>query len=125
MIEKLIIVAIALGAGLFVALPLFRGAGGEKEKDAGNGAQSAYLDDLRKLNSKKQHLYAELKDIEFDFDMGKLSRSDYEEMERRYGAEAIAVLKEIDRLELRMTGDEAGAEIESEVAKMRGQVEEG
>ncbi|MEE9252449.1 MAG: hypothetical protein V3U74_03760 [Thermodesulfobacteriota bacterium] len=125
MIEKLIIVAIALGAGLFVALPLFRGAGGEKEEDAGNGAQSAYLDDLRKLNSKKQHLYAELKDIEFDFDMGKLSRSDYEEMERRYGAEAIAVLKEIDRLELRMTGDEAGAEIESEVAKMRGQVEEG
>ena len=48
------------------------------------------------LDWKKKFLLRELKDIEMDYLMGKLSDDDYAEMIGNYKAQAVAVMKEID-----------------------------
>ncbi|MEW6456695.1 MAG: hypothetical protein AB1410_08305 [Acidobacteriota bacterium] len=53
---------------------------------------------LKELLSQKVSLYETIKDLEFDYKMGKLSREDYEELEKYYRLKALSFLKDIDRL---------------------------
>ncbi|HSC35488.1 MAG TPA: zinc-ribbon domain-containing protein, partial [Thermodesulfobacteriota bacterium] len=46
----------------------------------------------------KDSLLTAIKDIEFDYGLGKLSREDFEELHGKYRAEAAGLLKEIDSL---------------------------
>jgi hypothetical protein len=55
-------------------------------------------DRLVELELRKESKYAEIRDSEADFQAGKLSRSDYRELDRALRAEAIAILEEIDRV---------------------------
>jgi hypothetical protein len=56
----------------------------------------ARVDRLAELELRKESKYAEIRDAEADFQAGKLSRSDYRELDRALRAEAIAILEEID-----------------------------
>lgn len=49
------------------------------------------------LETRKSEIYAAIKDIEFDFQMGKLSEEDYQELKHQYRTEAVGLLKEIDK----------------------------
>lgn len=51
------------------------------------------------LESRKTEIYAAIKDIEFDYQMGKLSEEDYKELKQQYRLEAVDLLKEIDKAE--------------------------
>jgi hypothetical protein len=50
------------------------------------------------LEAAKDAKYREIRDAELDWRTGKLSDEDYREQDRRLRAEAVEILREIDRL---------------------------
>jgi len=65
------------------------------------------------LLRRKANLYANMKDLEFEYQMGKLSQPDYERLRDEDRAEAARLLHEIEALEDR---DDVDAIIEREIA---------
>lgn len=61
-------------------------------------AESADLARLEELESRKEAKYREIQDAELDFRTGKLSEADHRAVDRQLRAEAVAILREIDRL---------------------------
>jgi hypothetical protein len=54
---------------------------------------------LAELRAAKEAKYREIRDAELDREMGKLSREDWRSVDRDLRAEAIDILRELDRLE--------------------------
>jgi hypothetical protein len=54
---------------------------------------------LAELEAAKEAKYREIRDAELDHQMGKLSREDWRAVDRDLRAEAIEILRELDRLE--------------------------
>jgi hypothetical protein len=50
------------------------------------------------LEAAKEAKYREIRDVEIDWRTGKLSEDDYREQDRRLRAEAVEILRELDRL---------------------------
>jgi hypothetical protein len=50
------------------------------------------------LEAAKDAKYREIRDAEIDWRTGKLSDEDYREQDRRLRAEAVEILRELDRL---------------------------
>ncbi len=48
------------------------------------------------LASKRERVLLTLKDLEFEYEMGKLSRGDYDDLRRFYEREAVRVLQELE-----------------------------
>ena len=85
------VVVLAGVVAVIVAGPLRRGSRGE-----------AAVDDRRQaLEAAKESKYREIRDAELDFQMGKLSKEDYERTDGELRAQAISILKDIDRLDER------------------------
>jgi flagellar biosynthesis/type III secretory pathway M-ring protein FliF/YscJ len=83
------IVVLAAVVAIVVAGPLRRGAGA-----------SAAVDDRREaLEAAKEAKYREIRDAELDFRMGKLSEEDYGKTDRELRAQAIEILKQLDRVD--------------------------
>jgi hypothetical protein len=92
------------GVVVLIALPFF-----VKEQDSADpGVREA-------LPAQKEEIYGALKDIELDYRMGKLSREDYEELNRAYRQKALRLLRVIDR----QAPSSLDARIEEEVAAYR------
>jgi hypothetical protein len=53
-------------------------------------------DSQKTLQQKRSILMLTLKELDFDFEMGKLSKEDYQSMKKKYEYETIEVLREID-----------------------------
>ena len=79
-------------------------------------------DKINRLESQKDSLYSAIKDIEFDYGLGKLTTEDYEELKLQYKLEAVNVLKELD--EIAKTGgfNSIDSEIENEISAQRKKV---
>jgi hypothetical protein len=61
---------------------------------------SADEPDLRgDLEAAKESKYREIKDAELDYRMGKLSESDWKALDAELRAQAIDILRELDRLD--------------------------
>jgi len=54
---------------------------------------------LAELRAAKEAKYREIRDAELDREMGKLSMDDWRSVDRDLRAEAIDILRELDRLE--------------------------
>jgi len=91
------------GVVLFLAWPLLWPA----PSAATGGETEAYL------LARKEEAYAALKDIELDYQMGKLSEEDYIELREKYRLEALALLDQIEK------GDEIEELLEREVKALR------
>lgn len=93
--ETILALAIALLAALFISAPFFlrRGRAGAEEYFPDPRAEKE-----KDLGSRKDSLLTAIKDIEFDYGLGKLSQEDFEELHGKYRAEAAGLLKEIDSL---------------------------
>ena len=50
------------------------------------------------LEAAKEAKYLEIRDAEMDFRMGKLSEADFRALDRQLRAEAVEILRQIDRL---------------------------
>jgi hypothetical protein len=66
------------------------------------------------LLARRDATYETLKEIEFDFQAGKLLEEDYHALLARYRAEAVAILQQLDKATA-----EADTQIEREVAALR------
>ncbi len=104
---------ISLAAVAFIIYPLLKGENGvAEEKRADNGLEDIALG--------KESVYANLKELEFDYQTGKLSRQDYQELRSDLESMALSLLKRADGVkeekDRHKTIDE---EIELEVFKVR------
>ena len=86
----LLVLAVVVGA--VVALPLRR-RGEEERRDETL---------LAELQAAKEAKYREIRDAELDHQMGKLSHDDWRAVDRDLRAEAIEILRRLDRLEGRV-----------------------
>ena len=101
---------IAVGLVVFVAAPLLAAEGG------GRSLLPVDVTPLGDLKRRRLVVYENLKDLEFEFQAGKVAREDYEELKLNYLAEAaelIGASQDIEQLK------ESEALIEREVASRR------
>ncbi|MBX6341989.1 MAG: hypothetical protein IRY97_05980 [Thermomicrobiaceae bacterium] len=106
MIGYLVLAAIVVAIGLFVMQPLL-----EARAEPAPASSPARLADLR---ARRAYLIEALRDVDFDYSMGKVGRAEYEETRARYVREAALVLRELERESARID-----AEIEREIAQLR------
>ena len=90
--EFLIFLAILAVVVVFVTRPLLRG-----ERSWPRRGARARETDLADLEAAREAKYREIRDAELDYRTGKLSARDYEVIDRSLRAEAIEILRELDR----------------------------
>jgi len=100
-LEILIVLAIAIVVSVFISLPFFRKNRFDQPylEEETDPIQGKLIQRLNALNNEKESLYNALKDIEFDYELGKLSKSDFEGLNLSYKSKAISILKEIDEID--------------------------
>lgn len=115
--ELVIIAVIVVAVVAFIAYPLLNTT---KEKGA------APPDALDSLIAQRDSAYDALRDLDFDFQMGKLSQTDYEQLRAKYKTRAAQTLQQIDALggapgQLPGVPAESGAgdDIEAQVERLR------
>ena len=115
--ETILALAVALLAALFISAPFFfkRGTVGGEEYFPDPRAEKT-----RELGSRKDSLLTAIKDIEFDYGLGKLSLEDFEELHGKYRSEAAGLLEEIDSLGDGLAADGGYDDIEREIRAERG-----
>ncbi len=84
--------AITLGAALYVAWPLLLGRVRPEDYLGLEGSEPV----LQRLYFQRDNTYAAMKELEFDLAMGNLSQPDYQQLQDRYKRKAVAILKRID-----------------------------
>ncbi len=116
-----IILIITVLVAIYIALPFFLRR--KKLNTLVTESEVAYQDPitekLKNLNNQKDNLYIAIKDIEFDYGLGKLSKEDYEELNAKYKNEAASVLKEIDAIEKEGEIKTLDQELEREIMAYR------
>ncbi len=104
---EIVLAAILVGGMIaFIAYPLFTASREEALETP---------DELDVLVAQRDAAYDAIRDLDFDFQLGKLSPGDYAELREKYKARAAAALEQIDAL----GGNGAGVHIEEEVAQLR------
>jgi hypothetical protein len=103
----LVILAAALAA---LAVPLYR---------ARSQAQYVSVSTLDDALAQRDGIYATLRDLELDHELGKLADADYASLRERYMLRAAEILRQIDTLRGIGAGADASAEIEREVSALR------
>ena len=104
---------IVLLAGFYTLLPLFRDSGGNME------AELLTESGLDRLLYQKAILYSTLKDLEFEFKVGRLAREDFRQLESAYKAEAAMILQKLDQMGAGTGLDEA---IERDIAARKAEM---
>ncbi len=79
-------------AGIYVLTPLFKEPKGNLE------VELLAETELDRLLNRKAIVYTNLKDLEFENKMGRLSEADYRRLEAGYKSEATVVLQKLDEL---------------------------
>ncbi|MDP2730623.1 MAG: hypothetical protein Q8O55_09065 [Dehalococcoidales bacterium] len=79
-------------------------------------AGSTEDENLEELQSRRDTTYSMLKELEFDYQSGILSKEDFEELRERYKWKAVTILKDMDGLQ---EGPDASDEIEKKVLALR------
>ncbi len=108
--EYTVILLILVIVGYWIFHPLFRpkpieGLSPQKREDKGKA-----------LQQRKEDVYAAIKEMDFDFEMGKISEEDYRELKSQYKAKALEILKELDTVD---GGEDIDAAIERDVHRLR------
>lgn len=91
LILGLIIVVLSL---VFVAWP-FLGLGRERTAAA---EKSKLNGEMERLVAEREAIYAVIRDLDFDYETGKLTDEDYQQQRETWVARGVAVLKAIDSL---------------------------
>ncbi len=91
--EVLLAILIVAAVAVFVTVPLRRSGG------AGQAAEPTEDPRRAELEARKEAKYRQIRDAELDREQGKLSHEDWARADAELRAEAIEILREIDRLE--------------------------
>src|SRR5680860_750028 len=82
-LETLVKVVMALAVVVYVGYPLLRERWVEEETEM--------PEEMSDLYHRKEATYSALKELEFDYRTGKLSESDFRELEDRYRADGVEI----------------------------------
>ncbi len=104
-----LVLALAL---VVLAYPLYR------VRAQSLAVRGSTLDDLL---AQRDGVYATLRDLDLDKQLGKLDDTDYNALREKYMAHATQILQELDVLRGEGSSAQAGNEIEAEVAALRKQ----
>ncbi|MCK5392483.1 MAG: zinc ribbon domain-containing protein [Deltaproteobacteria bacterium] len=120
--EIVIILIISAAVAIYIALPFFL-------KSVSQGNESTILsqvesgdpvtEKLQSLDNHKEALFSAIRDIDFDYGLGKLSKEDFEELNNKYKLEAAAVLKEMDKIQNQRETQGPDYELEKEILSHR------
>lgn len=102
-------VALTIGVAAFVLYPLLRGT-----SEGGSGRLST--DDLL---ARRDRVYGEIKDLEFDQRVGKVTDDDYRDARERLEVEAARILQALDE-RLRVFDEQIEREVKQLRAKRSG-----
>ena len=116
----IVILIISFAISLYVVIPLIRGR-------FTKGHQSDEISLLDELNhdgyfdliKKRDLLINEIRDIDFDFGLGKLNTRDYNEIKDKYRYKAASILKEIDDIEYIKIDSNKSDSIENEILQVK------
>lgn len=89
---EIIGIILAILTALFVGYPLLQKRQQKVSFALNHRAQE--------LEARKAEIYAAIRDIDFDYRMGKLSQEDYETLREQYKTEAIGMMKQADQMKL-------------------------
>ncbi len=87
---EIIGIVLVMLTGLFIAYPFLQ----KRQKKMSFAVNHR----AEELESRKAQIYAAIKDIDFDFQMGKLSKEDYEQLRSQYKSQAVGLLKQVDQM---------------------------
>lgn len=113
----LILLALALVA---IAWPLLR-----ERPEPGEPAaelpqpENVPADPLLELEAQRDSLYQAIKELEFDYQVGKVSEVDYQAFDAQLKEQAVMVLKEIDAFEIAEADPALESRLEAEIAALR------
>jgi hypothetical protein len=94
MIPIVLICALVTAAALFyIFRPLLIGSGSPFYLDL-EGSPSS----LKRLLRRKEIIYENIKDLEFEYKMGKFSEDDYQRLREDYSREAFEVISKIEAI---------------------------
>ncbi len=99
-----------LAAGIYVLRPLFTEPKGNLE------VELLAETELDRLLNRKAVLYSNIKDLEFEYKMGRLSDADFQRLDAGYKKEAAVILQKLDQLGAEKNLDET---IEKDVAERK------
>jgi len=102
--------AIVLLAGVYVATPLFKEPKGNLE------VELLAETELDRLLNRKAIVYSNLKDLEFEYKMGRLADSDFRRLEAGLKSEAAVILQKLDQLGVESNLDDM---IEKDIANRK------
>jgi hypothetical protein len=91
MLEFLLAVAIVVVVAWFVTAPVRRRPSKTSDDDAGAA-------ELADLEARKEAKYRQIRDAEADRAAGKLTEEDFRRLDAELRAEAVEILKKLDRL---------------------------
>ena len=85
MYTALIVIITALVA-IYISLPFFLSKNAERKNvfKPENKSEHPVVEKLNTLNNQKENLFTAIREIEFDYGLGKLSREDFEELNSKY-----------------------------------------
>lgn len=92
--EFLIFLAVLAAVVVFVTRPLWRAPSGAPETQSARATSNELAD----LEAARDAKYREIRDAELDHRTGKLSHEDFEWIDRSLRAEALEILRELDRV---------------------------
>jgi hypothetical protein len=90
--EILIILALVVIVILIVGYPLVNV---DRYREANGQLVSSQYDDLY---GERENVFEALRDLQFEYATGKLSTSDYEQLQARYQAQAAGIMQQLDAL---------------------------
>jgi hypothetical protein len=110
----LVYAALTLVAGSYVLAPLFRDSEGNPDADLMAETE------VDRLLSRKTGIYRNIRDLEFEYAMGRLSETDFRRLEADYKNDAALILQKIDQLGISESLDE---EIEKEISARKAKLD--
>ena len=78
---------------IIIGIPLFRQPVQQKTISEG--------DEYHNLLYAKDAAFMAIKELDFDYETGKMGEEDYREIKKKYEGEAVAIMKQIDEAEKR------------------------
>jgi hypothetical protein len=107
MMDLLVFAALVMLAGFYVLAPLFR------DPEKATSAEFLPETELDRLLERKSVIYRNIKDLQFEHSMGRLSDTDFHRLDADYKNDAALLLQRLDQLGASSGLDEA---MEKEIA---------
>ena len=115
-----IILAISIGVSLYVIIPLLKSYFIRNTPDyEGVRLDSIDFNEYSSLIKQRDLIIDEIRDIDFDYGLGKLNVNDYNEIKNKYRYRAAEIFKKIDEIEAIKIDTDKINSIENEILQVK------